>query len=82
MLLLNGPNDGGGTTQCTVLIEKQVKTHKVTMGLMAAMMMATAVMMMVVKQMKRVVVMSADNSSKTMITRQVEDVLCIYLSLK
>ena len=43
MLLLNGPNDGGGTTQCTVLIEKQVKTHKVTMGLMAAMMMATTI---------------------------------------
>ena len=75
LLLLNGPNDGGGTKQCTVLIEKQVKTHKVTMGLMAA-------MMMVVKQMQREIVMSADNSSKTMITRQVEDVLCIYLSLK
>ena len=81
MLLLNGPNDGGGTTQCTVLIEKQVKTHKVTMGLMAAMMMATTMMMMV-NQKKREIVMSADNSSKTMITRQVEDVLCICLSLK
>ena len=45
MLLLNGPNDGRGTTQCIVLVEKQVKTHKVTMALM--------IMMMMVKQKRR-----------------------------
>ena len=56
MLLLNGPNDGGGTTQCTVLIEKQVKTHKVTMALMALMMM---MMLMLMKTMTMTSVMKS-----------------------
>ena len=68
--LLNRPNDGRGTTQCTVLIEKQVKTHKEYDGDDDD---AAG---------EEKTMISADNGCKALITRQVEDVLSIYFSFK